>query len=248
MKRYRLVLLLIVISLSMILFSEKGIQKIKQHFNQTREERGSSAEEILPQIEKLNFTVVLDPGHGGYDPGKVGVNGAIEKDINLSISNKLKNLLEQKGTEVIMTRTADEALCNNVNKYNKSDDMKNRVKLIEDTAPDIAISIHQNSFTSSSSKGAQVFFYKGSENSQRLAETLQETIKELLADGNTRSAKANDTYYLLKKTTCPIVIVECGFLTNPIEADLLNSEDYQNKAAEAICEGIMRYYYNAIKK
>lgn len=246
MKRYRLVLLLIVMSISMILFSEKGIKKLKQYFNEPQNEEniqnGNSLEGMDVQGNRIDFTIVLDAGHGGYDPGKVGVNGALEKDINLSISSKLKVLLEKKGFIVVMTRTTDEALCSDEASYNKSADMKGRVKIIEEAKADITVSIHQNSFTSSSSKGAQVFYYDASEKSRQLADTIQEMMKELLDDGNKRTAKANSTYYLLRKTTCPIVIVECGFLSNTDEANLLMDEAYQNKVAEAVYEGILKYY------
>lgn len=253
MKRYRLVLLLIVISIGMILFSEKGIKKLKMYFNQSNKgkndslENGSIQENEQIKSDKIDFTIVIDAGHGGYDPGKVGVNGANEKDINLSISIKLRDMLEKKGINVIMTREKDEALCSTNETYKKSTDMINRVKIIEDSKADITVSIHQNSFTSSSSKGAQVFYYNNSEKSRQLADLIQETMKAILADGNQRLAKANDTYYLLRKTSCPIVIIECGFLSNPAEADLLADDAYQNKAAEAICEGIMKYYNNFIK-
>ena len=103
------------------------------------------------------------------------------------------------------------------------------------------MSIHQNSFPDASCKGAQLFYYKDSEESRKLAEVLQEKFSEVLQDGNTRKAKANSDYYLLRKTACPVVIAECGFLSNESEEALLVSDVYQEKVAEALYLGILQY-------
>lgn len=185
--------------------------------------------------------IVLDAGHGGFDPGKVGVNGAKEKEINLQIANVLKEYLEAAGFTVEMTRTTDDGLYSENDANKKSVDMKARVKIMEEKQPAFAVSIHQNSFTQESSFGAQVFYYTASEKGKALAEVLQRTIKEVIADGNHREAKANDSYYLLKKSPCPMVIVECGFLSNSREAELLVTSEYQDKMAWAVCLGIVEY-------
>lgn len=185
--------------------------------------------------------IVIDAGHGGYDPGKVSKDGGKEKDVNLAIALRLQENLNEYGFEVVMTRTEDEGLYSEYARNKKAEDMRARIKKIEESAPVLAVSIHQNSFSDIRSFGAQVFYYKGSAEGKSLAETLQKTLISELADGNYRKAKANDTYYLLKKSNCPMVIVECGFMSNPMEAELLFQEEYQKKIAKAICLGIIEY-------
>lgn len=189
------------------------------------------------KVEKKGYTVVLDAGHGSSDSGKVGINGVLEKDINLSISKKTKKYLEKKGICVIMTRNKDEPLAEGENGNRKVQDMKARVKRINDTKPDLAVSIHQNSYHEESIHGAQVFYYEHSESGEKDARILQEALLAVDPD-NTRQVKANTTYYLLKRTEVPILIVECGFLSNQEEAEKLASEDYQKEIAKAIANGI----------
>lgn len=206
-------------------------------------------EEYLTSIMKENannsvinkYVVVIDAGHGGFDPGKVGVGGELEKDINLSIAYKLKEILELNDCEVIMTRETDDGLYSASDSNKKSADMKKRVEIIKETQPDIAISIHQNSFTQESISGAQVFYYDKSAQGKQLAEMIQKNLKLTLDNGNNRVAKSNDTYYMLKKSDCPLVIVECGFLSNYTESKLLCDEIYQDKVAWAIHFGVMNY-------
>nr|MBP3598083.1 N-acetylmuramoyl-L-alanine amidase [Eubacterium sp.] len=186
--------------------------------------------------------VVIDPGHGGYDPGKVGVAGTLEKDINLRIALKLKKVLEDSGYQVIMTREDDRALNEENVSGKKMSDLKNRVKRINEQKPAVAISIHQNSY-STETKGAQVFYYQGSEESHAFATVLQNTIRDELADGNHRVEKGNDSYYMLRKTEGIFAIVECGFLSNPQEEALLNTDEYQKKMASAMAEGIENFLY-----
>lgn len=186
--------------------------------------------------------IVVDAGHGGFDPGKVGTAGTLEKDINLMIAKKLQNVLEDSGYQVIMTRESDTALCDSGATRKKMEDLKNRVAIINDNKHALAVSIHQNSF-SAGTKGAQVFYYQDSEPSREFASVLQNTVKEELADGNKRVEKGNGSYYMLKKTEGVFAIIECGFLSNPTEEVMLNSDDYQQKMAEAIAEGIENYLY-----
>lgn len=189
------------------------------------------------KVEKKEYTVVLDAGHGSSDSGKVGINGVLEKDINLSISKKTKKYLEKKGIRVVMTRDKDESLAEGENGNRKVQDMKARVKRINDTKPDLAVSIHQNSYHEESIHGAQVFYYEHSESGEKDARILQEALLAVDPD-NTRQVRANTTYYLLKRTEVPILIVECGFLSNQEEAEKLASEDYQKEIAKAIANGI----------
>lgn len=185
--------------------------------------------------------VVIDAGHGGIDPGKVGVNQAFEKDINLAIAKKVKRYLELADVEVIMTREGEDGLYQPDASNKKVQDMKNRVALIDSSGADLAVSIHQNSYSEEYVKGAQVFYYAASARGKSVADIMQKTLAEVLSQENKRKAKANDSYYLLKKTETPLIIAECGFLSNQKEAQLLTSETYQNRVAWAIHLGILRY-------
>lgn len=191
--------------------------------------------------DKGKITIVIDPGHGGRDPGKVGVNGALEKDINLSIALKLKDILEQDNFNIIITRTEDVGLYSESDSNKKRADLNKRIEIINSSNALFAISIHQNSFTQESVKGAQVFYHAQSEQGKKLATIIQDQIKETLKDGNHRKPKSDTNYYLLKHTKCPLIIVECGYLSNRREADLLLDEEYQKKLASAIHQGILKY-------
>lgn len=184
--------------------------------------------------------VVLDAGHGGSDPGKVGTNNALEKEVNLAIAKKVQARLEEAGIEVLMTREDDGGLYQEGDSNKKIADLNARCRLIEKSSADITVSIHQNSYHDSSISGPQVFYYKDSAEGKKLAEILQASFDGVV-EKNTRKAKANDNYYLLLHTKCPLVIVECGFLSNPGEADQLITEEYQEKIAEAISRGILGY-------
>lgn len=188
-----------------------------------------------------NPVVVIDVGHGGNDPGKVGVDGTLEKDINLQIASRLKTYLEASDVTVVMTREDDNGLYSESDSKKKMADMKKRCEIIEDTKPDIVVSIHQNSYHQEAISGAQVFYYKGSEKGKKLAEGIQKRFDYVLGDQNKRLAKANDNYYLLLHVKCPIVIVECGFLSNWKEAALLNEKEYQDKIAWTVHVGVMEY-------
>lgn len=198
-------------------------------------------EDVEPKVESKGITIIVDPGHGGIDPGKVGVNGSLEKEINLSIALKLTQELESNGYDVIMTRTDDNGLYLEGDSNKKVADLRKRVEIVNNSDATVAISIHQNSFTQESSKGAQVFYFGNSEESKKFALIMQDQLKESLQDGNRREAKADNSYYLLKNTNCPIIIVECGFLSNYNEANLLIEESYQEKLAKAIYLGLDTY-------
>ena len=140
-----------------------------------------------------------------------------------------------------MTREKDEDLSDENASSQKVSDMRNRVEIIEKADPAATISIHQNSYTDSSVKGAQTFYYGESVEGKALADALQDSLIQNLDPTNHRAAKANESYYLLKKTPTPTVIVECGFLSNPEEEIKLQNDEYQNQIAEAICEGLLTY-------
>ena len=199
----------------------------------------SSSEGVV--TEKKKITIVIDAGHGGTDPGKVGINGSLEKDINLKIAKKVQQFLEMEDVEVVLTRDSDAGLYDDNASNKKVQDMKRRVEIIEGANPILTVSIHQNSYHEEYVHGAQTFYYQGSEQSKALAEKIQQVLLNEVDKNNTRVAKANDSYYLLKKTSVPIVIVECGFLSNSEEAQKLSSDYYQEKLAWAIHLGILQY-------
>lgn len=190
---------------------------------------------------KRKLTIIVDAGHGGNDPGKIGVNGAKEKDINLEIAKLLQKYLQQQDVTVVMTRESDSGLYSESSSNKKSEDMRNRVAMITDNNADLLVSIHQNSFTEQKYSGAQVFYYTGSAEGQRLAETVQKQLISGADPDNHREAKANSDYYLLKKSTVTAIICECGFLSNPEECEKLTTAEYQRKIAWNIYLGIMQY-------
>ena len=187
-------------------------------------------------------TIVIDPGHGGFDPGKVGITGSHEKEINLKIALKLRDYLEQSGAYVIMTRTDDIDLDGDDSKQHKKKDMVNRSNKVNASEGDILVSIHQNSFPQQNVKGGQVFFHQDSEDGKKLGEHIQKAIQTYADNENKRVAKHNADYYILRTTEIPAVIVECGFLTNLQEEQKLNTDEYQEKIAWAIYLGIIEYF------
>lgn len=195
------------------------------------------------EISKTTYPlIVLDAGHGGFDPGKVGINGVLEKDINLAIVMKLKELLENHGFTIHLTRDSDQLLAAPNSSSQKKDDMIARIEMIAELNPFFTISIHQNSFTSPNTSGPQVFYYKDSIESATMAQVIQDIMNDQLKPEKNRQAQANTNYYLLTRTPTPTVIVECGFLSNQTEADLLAQDSYQNQVAYAIFSGIVAYY------
>ena len=191
----------------------------------SKEAKKSKEEEIV---------IVVDPGHGGEDPGKVGINDVLEKDLNLQVAKKVIKLLKKEGIKIVTTREDDNV------PESKSKDLEERVKLINDTKPTLTLCIHQNSYPDQAIRGAQVFYYTPSEQAKEAATIVQEELRTV-DPTNTRQIKANDTYYMLKNTEVPTIIVECGFLTNPEEAEKLTQEDYQDQLAKAICGGIIKW-------
>lgn len=198
--------------------------------------------------ETGKLSIVIDAGHGGMDPGKVGINGELEKDINLSIALKLKAAIEKDdklNAVVTLTRTDDMGHYTDSDSNKKMADMRKRCEIIEEVNPEMVISIHQNSYHSSKVRGAQVFYYKESKSGRLLAEKIQASLVKELSEGNKgRVEKANDNYYLIMNVSCPAVIVECGFLSNEEEAKLLSSGQYQDRIVGAIIEGIREYLGN----
>lgn len=221
-------ILTILLVFAMILIAHESVQFV------------STIEEHIRAAKNKSVTIVVDAGHGGIDPGKVGINSALEKDINLAIALKLERNLKANGINVVMTRTDDNGLYSENESNKKVRDMKKRLTIIEEAEPELAVSIHQNSYPDPSVSGVQVFYYKDSVKSKAAAEIMQAQLVKSLKPVKERVAKDNSSYYLLKKTSVPIIIVECAFMSNPEEADLLIQNNYQEKVAWAIYMGIMQ--------
>ncbi len=219
--------ILMVVLLGIISVSQMtGERLLKLMKEKETAETAGNAEELV---------VVVDSGHGGSDPGKIGINHVLEKDINLQIAQKVQKLLKKEKIKVIMTRENEESLGES-----KVEDLKARVDVINQTKPVLAVSIHQNSYPEESIHGAQVFYFTHSDRGEAAAKMIQESLCSMDPE-NHRQIKANDTYYMLRKTEVPVVIVECGFLSNTREAGLLCDDAYQESLAKAIVKGIMRY-------
>ena len=179
--------------------------------------------------------IIVDAGHGGADPGVVGRNGTLEKDIDLSIAQKLSELLRAGGASVTMTREQDVMLGNN-----KAGDLAARVQMAEELNPAAFISVHGNSFPSQpSAQGAQVFFSSVNEQGKLLAQAMQQALTENL--GTQRVALTHRSAYILKHISSPAAVVEVGFLSNAEEETLLNEDDYQWRLAWAIYDGLLDY-------
>ena len=187
--------------------------------------------------------VLIDPGHGAEDGGAVSDSGAVEKDINLSVSLTLRDLLENAGFRVVMTRSGDEmAGTGDTLSEKRRDDFEKRLGMYNSDRADIVVSIHQNKFTSPSEHGAQVFYSPNDSRSETLARCIKRSFKGLLQPDNEREiTKAGSNIYLLNNCENPCVLVECGFLSNPSESEMLSDPEYQRQTAFAVYCGILEY-------
>ena len=188
-------------------------------------------------------TVIIDAGHGGVDGGAQSKDGTLEKDINLSISLKLNDILKCFGVGTIMTRTTDISIHDkdaDTIRQKKISDIHNRMKIIDSTPGGIFVSIHQNHFTSEKYSGTQVFYSKNDPRSKLLAESIQKSVVKNIQPENKRAVKPSGTeIYLLYHSNAPAVLVECGFLSNAEETNKLKTEDYQSKISFAVACGII---------
>lgn len=190
--------------------------------------------------------VILDPGHGGVDGG-AEANGIIEKNVNLSIAKKVREFCILFGFEVQMTRQEDISIHDEGKttiRAQKNSDLKNRLEIMTADPSAVVVSIHLNKYPQSRVKGAQVFYAPKSQGSELLAQTIQDSFHTLLQPENTRPIKKADSslFLLYNNTVTPAVLVECGFISNPDEAALLASEDYQDQVAFAICYSLLQFY------
>lgn len=208
-----------------------------------KESYSSVSVSATPSYEKV---IVIDAGHGSPDGGAVGTTGTVEKDINLKIASKLQSILERSGAKVIVTRSDDNSIGDGNNKSIrdiKRSDMKKRRDFREEYGADMFVSIHMNKFDSDKPHGAQVFYGASPQESAVLGECIQTELKAICDPDNNRLAKkADKSIYILKDSTIPAVIVECGFLSNKEEEKKLNTDEYQSRIAWGIYSGIQKYY------
>lgn len=194
-------------------------------------------------------TIIIDAGHGGVDSGAVGINNVLEKDINLQIALKLKDLFEISGFNTKMTRNLDESIHNRDSdtiRSKKISDLKNRLDIVNKDPNNLLISIHQNKFEDNKYKGAQIFYSKNNPLSRELAQSMQASFAGLLQKDNKREIKPSPkNVFLLNRSNVPSIIVECGFLSNSDDVKNLLDADYQKKIAFTIFCGFLDYWRKA---
>lgn len=189
---------------------------------------------------KSNFCIVIDAGHGGIDGGCVGkTTGAIESELNLYYAQELEKLCKDFGMNVVMTRSTMEGLYSPFAKNKKRSEMEKREKIIKESGADLFVSIHMNSLSSQSAKGAQVFYKMDSESGKQFADDITQSLKEAL--GSVRGGSKEGDYYVLNCNDKAAVLVECGFLSNPTEEKLLITENYRKEFCMALFLGILNF-------
>ncbi len=205
----------------------------------------SSYFEPVSSTPVSNHTIILDAGHGNPDGGAVGDDGSIESDINLDIVLKLQNLFESSNCNVILTRSDENGIYESsadTIREKKISDMKNRVDIANNSDAELFLSIHMNKLDQSQYNGWQTFFKNKDNASKIIAENIQTSLNHFLKKDNNRTIKSISSIYLTKNVTIPLVIVECGFLSNPDENKLLQTNSYQDELAWSIYIGIMDYF------
>ena len=217
--------------------------------NNTKEEKSNLKENNIVETTATPVsgkTVVIDAGHGSPDEGAESSNGITEAETNLKIAFKVQNLLEQSGCNVILTRSDENAiydLDSKTLKQKKISDIRNRVKIGNEASADIFVSIHLNKIPQSQYYGWQCFYKPNDEQSIKLAKQIQENINKSIQKENKRVAMKLDNVYIMKHVNIPTSIVECGFLSNPEEEKQLLDNNYQDKLAWGIYNGILEYFY-----
>ncbi len=219
------------------------IQEEKKTEGKQQSQEDTEPEAMLEEKnwEKTKGRILIDPGHGGIDPGMVGIGGVEEKQINLVISRILGGFLEQKGYEVVYTRTEDQGLYDEDSPKKKVQDIQRRCALIREKKPLLSVSIHQNSYRDPEVYGPQVFYFEHSQEGKQLAQLVQEQMNSMLNIERPRSIKGNTNYYILKRSEGVTILVECSFLSNPQEAEKIQTQEYQQAVAEAIGSGVIKY-------
>lgn len=186
--------------------------------------------------------IIIDAGHGGEDGGATSCSGVLEREMNLEVAKRLNDLLNFLGYQTIMIRTDDSAVHTEGRTIaqRKVSDLKNRVQLVNETENALLLSIHQNYFTDSRYRGAQVF-YANTEGSRRLAEMMQASFRNTINPGSSRIEKSAQNIYLMDKINCDGVLIECGFLSNYHEESLLRNAEYQKKLSAVIATSVSTY-------
>ena len=200
---------------------------------------------VVYRVSKTNgLIIVLDAGHGGRDGGSVGVNGTIEKEINLEYVLLLKEKLVQHGYTVVLTRKNDDGLYQQTAKNKKLSDMNERFRIIKKANPNLVVSIHMNSFSSPNAKGAVTYYRNNDSASKKCADLIQKSLKKY-CDAKIEKSKVGD-YFMLNCSYYTAVLIECGFISNPDEERMLNSDRYKHNIIDAIFSGILLYFGNNI--
>lgn len=245
---YRIVKLLMVVLLLIFAYflpricvDQAGKEKQNMQKDTVVDETTAESSEAAKKGTGQAGVIVLDPGHGGFDPGMVGVGGVEEKSINLQIARILADLLEEENFQVTLTRTDDGGLYDADTENKKAQDMQRRCAVIEQEKPLLTVSIHQNSYKDPSVYGPQVFYFEHSAEGKELAALIQNQLNTQLKIEKPRAIKANTNYYILKRSESVTVLVECAFLSNPQEAEKIQTEEYQKAVAAAIRDGILEY-------
>lgn len=206
---------------------------------------GALAKTASGNAEAAKIKIVLDAGHGGIDGGVSGVKtGVKESELNLAVVKKLEKYLTDAGMTVVLTRSSSAGLYGVAVGNLKKKDMKKRKEIIEKEKPVLVVSVHMNKFSSSTRRGAQVFYKNGDDEGKLLAESVQKSFNTMKEAPRTSSPLAGD-YYILNCTNYPSIIAECGFLSNPEDEALLVTEEYQSSVAYAVFKGIVGYLTEA---
>lgn len=211
--------------------------------NSAKKDSKSIATVALPVDSKV---IIIDAGHGVPDEGAESSSGTTEAESNLKIALKVQNLLEQAGATVILTRSDENSIYDidsKTLKQKKISDIHNRVKIGNESSGDIFVSIHLNKIPQNQYWGWQTFYKEESEEGKKLATSIQNSLNQSIQKDNTRVPMKIDNIYIIKHVEIPTTIVECGFLSNPEEEQLLLTDEYQNKLAWGIYTGIMDYFY-----
>ena len=236
LKRKRIIVMMCMIFISLYAFSFKVA-------NEDLKLNKKTVETVSTPV--TNKIIIVDAGHGTPDEGAESSSGTTEAQINLQIALKLQTLLEQSGSKVILTRHDENSIYdigNDSIREKKVSDMKNRVKIGNESSADIFVSIHLNKIEQTQYYGWQTFYNKINENSKKLATCVQNNLNEAIQRENNRVPAQLNTVYLMKFVEIPITIVECGFLSNPEEEKLLQKDEYQNRLAWGIYNGINDYF------
>ena len=236
--------MLVITKKDIIFFMVMAVSLSLAFFTPINFEKNNMSQTISNNLEKIK--VVIDAGHGEPDGGAVSSEGIKESDLNLQIASVLRDKLEEVDIDVVMTREDENNIASLTEESGtirqlKTSDLNNRVKIANESGATILVSIHMNKFEDSKYRGWQTFYSKNSQNGKKLAECIQTSIGEVIQVENKRTALKIEGIKIIDKSKIPAVIVECGFLSNSDECKLLQDEKYQEKLAEGIKKGILKY-------